>query len=283
MRYLKPEFWTDKNMVRLSPYARLLYMGCWNFAICEEGHLPDEAFELKLQILPVDDVDAEALIEELVALDRLRRVVTPDGRRWLHAWKLGDHQKTDKRWGTRCPVCSSRTANTPLEAAPCVTTPEPAEPPHTTSVLALPLPATPDHTETLPNSPREGIGEEGIGTTGVASGEREETSRKPRARDPIWDAVTAACKVDTTSMTDSARKACNNAVAEFRRTRASPEEIHRRAESFRRHWPNITLTPSALARRWSEVAQPPPTPAARVGAPDAHSRLWGQTQRGAAS
>lgn len=35
IRTVKPEFWTDRRMVKLSPLARLLYISSWNFALCE--------------------------------------------------------------------------------------------------------------------------------------------------------------------------------------------------------------------------------------------------------
>ena len=37
MRYLKPEYWTDSKVVGMPMEARLLFMGSWNFAICDSG------------------------------------------------------------------------------------------------------------------------------------------------------------------------------------------------------------------------------------------------------
>jgi len=140
-----------------------------------------------------------------------------------------------------------------------------------TQLSALPDPTRPDPTRKEQNFMAPG------------SAERETKPRKPRAPDPIWDALVAACGVDTTSMPDSARSACNGAVAQLRRIGAEPSEILRRAEAFRRHWPQVTLTPTALVRRWSEVTQPPPPPATRATAPPTNERLWQQARQGAAS
>jgi hypothetical protein len=41
IRTTKPEFWTDGKVVGMSPFARLLFLGSWNFALCDDGHLRD--------------------------------------------------------------------------------------------------------------------------------------------------------------------------------------------------------------------------------------------------
>jgi hypothetical protein len=171
MRYIKPGFWTDGKIVRLSPFARLLYIGSWNFALCDEGHLDDDALALKLQVLPADPVDADELLAELMAAGRIVRKEMPDGRTYLHAVKLPDHQKVDARWASRCPYC---VADTPRNLT--ATPPSPPEPADT--------PAT---------SPQEGIGGDRRGETKTSS------SSVPRTRgtrlDPAWrppDDVAAA-------------------------------------------------------------------------------------------
>lgn len=78
-----------------------------------------------------------------------------------------------------------------------------------------------------------------------------------RPRDVVWDAVMDACQIDTASIPGSARGAYNKAVADLKQANADPDEIARRAMHFRMHWPDITLTPTALARRWAEIAEPP--------------------------
>jgi len=92
-------------MVGVSAFARLFYIGLWNFAYCDEGHLPDDAVGLKLKVLPADDVDVEALLGELMGRERVVRVGA-DGRTflWMPRFKL--HQKADPRWKTRCPACA---------------------------------------------------------------------------------------------------------------------------------------------------------------------------------
>lgn len=105
IRSIKPGFWTDSKMVRLTPYARLFYIGTWNFALCEKGHLPDDAFELKLQILPADNVDVDELLEELIGAGRIERRKTRDGSTYLCVTRLSNHNKSDARWATTCQYC----------------------------------------------------------------------------------------------------------------------------------------------------------------------------------
>lgn len=105
IRTIKPDFWTDGNMINLSAFARLLYIGSWNFTLCDAGHLADDPAGLRLKVLPGDDVDGEALLNELMAKERIVRIVLPDKRTFLHIPRFGDHQKLDSRWSPRCPAC----------------------------------------------------------------------------------------------------------------------------------------------------------------------------------
>lgn len=123
IRTIKPDFWTDGNMVQLSAFARLLYIGMWNFTLCDHGHVADDAVKLKLQILPIDPVNVDELLAEIMAQGRVTRVSSPDGRTYLHVKRFEDHQKIDPRWKTRCPACAQRDTLNPVETP--VSLPEP--------------------------------------------------------------------------------------------------------------------------------------------------------------
>jgi hypothetical protein len=90
-----------------------------------------------------------------------------------------------------------------------------------------------------------------------------------RQRDEIWDALLTACGVDPDGpFTNDARGAYNKATKQLRDVDATPEEIRRRAAIFRGQWRDVSLTPTALARRWNECARPfvaaaPQTPLSR--------------------
>lgn len=141
IRTIKPDFWTDGAMVQLSPFARLLYIGMWNFTMCDHGHVADDAVKLKLQILPMDDIDIIGLLAEIMDAGRVTRVEDADGRKYLHIKRFEDHQKIDPRWKTRCPACAQKDSLKPTE----------------TPVSLGEL------TDTPPNPPQLTLGREGMG------------------------------------------------------------------------------------------------------------------------
>lgn len=95
-------------------------------------------------------------------------------------------------------------------------------------------------------------------TTLIPQPESAPRSLAPRKRDATWDAVMDACGIDTTAIPSTARGAYNRAVADLRRCGATPDDIAHRARVYRVRWPDASLTPTALARRWAEVADVPP-------------------------
>lgn len=127
IRTVKPEFWTDSTLLSISRDARLFYIGTWNFAMCDAGHLEDDALRLKLQILPLDDVDVRSLIEELVNTGRVVRIQV-DGKPYLHVKRLSDHQKVDGRWTPRCPVCTHLASPKLTQTPARLTEPHPNSP-----------------------------------------------------------------------------------------------------------------------------------------------------------
>jgi hypothetical protein len=161
MRYVKPEFWTDGVVVQLSSWARLFYIGSWNFALCDRGHLPDDAAGLKLKVLPADPVDGVALLDELISTGRIARKQLPDGRSYLHIIRLADHQKVDSRWAPKCPFCAHEASST----APSTASAAPAEPLQPSLDLSEPRESLTEPRESSedfsPGGDRRG--EEGIG------------------------------------------------------------------------------------------------------------------------
>lgn len=107
IRNIKPEFWTDSNIVKLSPFARLLYIGMWNFAMCDNGHVEDEPVRLKLQILPMDNVEIGSLLDELLDSNRINRITIDSGETFLHIPSMKKNQKGDPRWAPRCDACKA--------------------------------------------------------------------------------------------------------------------------------------------------------------------------------
>lgn len=80
--------------------------------------------------------------------------------------------------------------------------------------------------------------------------DRSTPSKRQRRVDVVWDAMLAVCGV--TAVTSSARGAYNRSAADLRAVGATAETIGQRANVFRERWPDVSLTPTALARRWGE-------------------------------
>jgi hypothetical protein len=179
IRTIKPDFWTDGNMIGLSFAARLFYIGTWNFSLCDGGHLPDDAVGLKLKILPADAVDAVAIVDELLAAGRLLRRRSTAGRSYLYNPRLGEHQKTDARWQSRCPHCASEADGGYVEEA--VSLPEPHR----------------DSPE-----PAESLGNSAMGSKGREGKVKESKQHAPRA---VADA-SAATAAEPLSVTQRSRR-----------------------------------------------------------------------------
>lgn len=127
IRSLKPSFFTDRRVTKLSFAARLWFEGMWVFAICDAGHLDDDAYELRLKVFPADQVDEDALTDEVLDTGMVLRKQLPDGRSYLQVANLAVHSKSEKRWTPRCPYCAHESTTT--LAQPPATATELAEPP----------------------------------------------------------------------------------------------------------------------------------------------------------
>lgn len=96
IRGFKADLWTDEDFVELSPWARLLWMGMWNYA-CDNGHLADKSKQIKMRVLPTDDVNCADLLREIATQGLIERA---DG--WITIPNLTRHQKPDRRYFTTC-------------------------------------------------------------------------------------------------------------------------------------------------------------------------------------
>lgn len=102
IRTIKPDFWTDEKIVTLSPLARLLFIGLWNFAD-DEGRMPYSPVRIKLQILPLDHSDLSGEIGELRRAN-LITVYDIGAETFLQVTNFSKHQKVDKRLPSRHPA-----------------------------------------------------------------------------------------------------------------------------------------------------------------------------------
>jgi hypothetical protein len=79
LRTIKPGFFTNDQLGECSPLARLLFAGLWCHAD-RAGRLEDRPKRLKVEVLPYDDCDIEALLGELVAGGFIVRYVAGGAR-----------------------------------------------------------------------------------------------------------------------------------------------------------------------------------------------------------
>ncbi len=104
IRTIKPEFWTAEQIMELSPMARLLFIGMWNF--CDDRGVHPVAYKtLKAEVFPADDLlssDVERLIAEVMAQGLLSEFEA-EGRRWwfVTGWH---HQVINRPSKSRYPV-----------------------------------------------------------------------------------------------------------------------------------------------------------------------------------
>lgn len=96
IRGVKPEFWTDEDVCELSIPARLLFIGLWNLA-CDNGHVQDKSRQIKMRLLPSDDVNVAELLREIEAQGLIGRDAG-----WITIPNLPHHQKPHKRWWSVC-------------------------------------------------------------------------------------------------------------------------------------------------------------------------------------
>ncbi|WP_206408807.1 DnaT-like ssDNA-binding domain-containing protein [Ectopseudomonas oleovorans] len=107
IRTIKPEFWTDEKIVQLPYEARLLFIGLWNFAD-DDGRLFEEPERIKMQVMPGDDVDADLLIDLLVAVGLCDRYMLEGGKTALVISNFSQHQKISHKTASRIPLENSR-------------------------------------------------------------------------------------------------------------------------------------------------------------------------------
>ena len=67
IRYLKPEFFKDEDIVEHPHWIRLLYQGLWTIAD-RDGRLEDRPMRIKAEIFPYEEVDIDKGLTELAKI-----------------------------------------------------------------------------------------------------------------------------------------------------------------------------------------------------------------------
>ena len=77
IRYIKPGFFKNELLAECDPLARILFAGLWTEAD-RDGRLEDRPKRLKAALLPYDDCDPDALLEQLHQRGFIKRYVVDE-------------------------------------------------------------------------------------------------------------------------------------------------------------------------------------------------------------
>lgn len=223
-RNIKPSFFKNEVLAQCSAHARLVFIGLWGLAD-REGRLEDRPLRIKAEILPYEDCDIDKLLTELV--------------RGKFILRYGEHSKYIQ-------VLAFKKHQSPHVKEGDSTIPAPDKP----YAIRDNHEASPsDSLFPLPDSP----------SPIAAKAAKVNGSRRPK--DEIWESLLTACGIPlTATISPSARGAYNRAVKDLKSMGASPEMIAARGKAFSRKWPSVSLTPTALVRRWNESVVPSKRP-----------------------
>jgi hypothetical protein len=113
IRTIKPDFWTDEKVVELSAFARLVFIGLWNF-VDDAGRMEFSTKKLKMLILPSDSADMSKLLGEIRG-KKLITVYQVEGKEYLQVNGFEKHQKIDKRTASKLPAPAESPRSPPTE------------------------------------------------------------------------------------------------------------------------------------------------------------------------
>lgn len=91
MRTIKPEFWTDDEIVDLDLLPKLLYIGLWNFAD-DDGYIEASARRIKRLVFPDNDYDVAGALEALLSSGRIGEFDSDQGRLFM-ILRFKEHQR----------------------------------------------------------------------------------------------------------------------------------------------------------------------------------------------
>lgn len=82
--------------------ARLLFIGTWNFAD-DYGNLDRSAKQIKARVFPIDNIDCEPLLQELIAQGLLIEY-SVSAQKYLHIKGFTKHQVINRPSAPQCPL-----------------------------------------------------------------------------------------------------------------------------------------------------------------------------------
>lgn len=104
IRTVKPDFFTDEKMAKVSSWARLLFIGFWIHAD-DDGIMAYSPHRVRVQLFPTDDVDVSVLVGELQAIGCVY-LFEVDGHNYLGVPNFLKHQRINRPTKSRFPNLS---------------------------------------------------------------------------------------------------------------------------------------------------------------------------------
>lgn len=230
IRTIKPGAFSSESLCAVSVDARWHFAGLWTYCD-DEGRGKANPRLIKAAVWPLDDdktpAEVERLNNELEREGMLRRYVV-DGVDYIQVINWS-HQKISHPTPSVLP-----------------------EPPPEEASVSIPE----DSGKPLEDSALIGIGigikEEEKDSCVDFDAAKAAKARVPRPPDLLWDALMESCGI-TGKIPESAKGAYGKARKDLAAIGATPNDIKLRARRYAAKWPNASLTPTALARRWAEL------------------------------
>lgn len=286
-RTLKPGFFKNEQLAELPMAARLLFAGLWCLAD-REGRLEDRPRRIKAELFPYDDLDVEPLLQALADHGFIIRYAV-DGARYIQVTNFTKHQSPHPREAAS--EIPPPPAHSDDHDAECTAETDWIDPNDATAddepadgeILAGHGQALPSRGKALPSRekawPSRGkartshekavASQAGSSLSNISHSLRPsgsshshllappaDAAARKRERDDLFETLVEVCygaPYDQVRLTRSERGRVNAAVKELRAVGATADEVRKRAEAYRRRWPGVDLTPTALAANWTKL------------------------------
>ena len=116
-RMIDPAFFLDEELAKLSPHARLLYIGSWQLADDNVYTLPHRPEWIKAQLFPYEKVNMEEIIHELITCGKFV-IFEKENKKYIYIKNMGEYQKIDHPSKQKYPEYSSGTLVSLTEPSP---------------------------------------------------------------------------------------------------------------------------------------------------------------------
>jgi len=220
-RFIWPSIWEDPELGCVSPLAFLLYVGCFSNAD-DYGKLRADPVYLKgvvFRYRSLSIAKVNELRDELEAACGEFIVYDIDGQEYISFGNWKDFQKP--------------------KYAKDSTIPDP------------PSGNVSGNQQERSRTPSSGVGSNREGK----DKNPPIIPPRPPKTDELWDTLEAELGE---AVTASERGRRNKALKELRDIGATPGEVRKRCKAYRRMWPDITLTATALAANWTTLVTKEP-------------------------